>query len=80
MSDTPAPTTSSLVYHPALFNCPRCNHPVKARVNLSISKVHLIKCTHCAWMLDIEAIRKSIKSTATPIDEEAPTEPKEDNP
>ncbi len=78
MTDEAQAPASTLAYHPAMFNCPRCNHPLKARVTQTVSKVHLIKCTHCAWMLDIEAIRKSIKSVATPIDDTAPTTPQED--
>lgn len=77
MNDTPTANASTLVYHPAMFSCPRCNHPLKARVNQSVTKVHLIKCTHCAWALDIEDIRKMIKANATPIDEDPPTEPQE---
>lgn len=80
MNDTPTTSADTLLYYPIPLNCPRCNHPVKAKVPPTVAKILLIKCTHCAWYMDIEGLRKTIKSQVTPIDEEPPTEPQEDKP
>ena len=81
MNDGAKPTTSPDVYHQTGRNCPRCNSPLKAKCTASVSKIIHIKCVKCAFIMDVESIRRFLKTIAraeTP--ETAPSGEGEPNP
>ncbi len=73
MTDKPQPDASTLAWHPIPINCPRCNQPMRARCTPSVSRVTTVKCIRACWTLDVDLVRKILKDTLTPIDDEEPT-------
>ncbi len=54
---------------PMHMACPRCAAKPKAQVTPKFSRILVIQCGKCGWRLDLEVLRKALKTEHFQADE-----------